>query len=142
MEDVAGMEVLEVPAGLTETEFEGRLIEELGPLHNVQRNGGSGRLATTGAGLEEGRASYLLKAPQSEMDAWRAAAKAEGVSFAGWLRGAASARLGAAEAGRPIVSEVPSAAMRSSKQRVAERAGCSARTPSGSWCKTCGAVHK
>lgn len=92
---------------------------------------------------------YLLKAPGRELAAWREAARGY-PSFAEWLRCAAREKA-AREVGLVAVVERPVAALpsspvepvRSSAQRLAERAGrCTADAPGGMTCKVCGKVHR
>lgn len=66
-------------------------------------------------------ARYLLHAPDSDMERWKADAAAAGVSFAEWLRQAAEARHGEpgiTRTGREVADTSPDAAAVAPPQRI------------------------
>jgi hypothetical protein len=87
-----------------------------------------------------GVATYLLKTDDERMAAYKAAAKADGVTLAEWLRGAADRVLDLDSAEMPPV-HAPSTAKRT---RGGKTVVCDAeyRHRSGVYCKRCGIVPK
>lgn len=72
-------------------------------------------------------ANYLLKAPDSQMERWKEAAKEAGYSFAEWLRAAADAQAGEA------VPEKP----KKRRKGAARTDLCEHRIPPTSHCAQC-----